>query len=183
MPIVPLHSVSQDNWNEVLHDIFVHVMPLQLTQAAHDANDVINSTIAFVRSRGSQWDAAWPFLVMLCYWHQHWHHLMLMALSMLPLFLLGQDNHEQVSMTFSQVMVLPLVSLSHYANSLIYDIILFVKMIKTRCSMVFSSCHTIVTGSMRYQLHCQWHHCICKIKTTEMKWNMTFCSCDAIWCY
>ena len=44
----PLHSLAQDNQNEVHHDIFGHVTSLALALASHDADSFINGTIAFL---------------------------------------------------------------------------------------------------------------------------------------
>ena len=50
--VTPLHSLGQCNWNEVLHDNFDPVMPLELALVSHDTNCVINGIFAF---SGSQW--------------------------------------------------------------------------------------------------------------------------------
>ena len=51
MPMIssmaPLHSLGQDDQNEVQYDSAGHVMPFTL--ASHDADGVINVTIAFIR--------------------------------------------------------------------------------------------------------------------------------------
>ena len=45
--MVPLHSIGQDDQNEVQHD-FGHVISLALASAVHDANDIINGIIPFL---------------------------------------------------------------------------------------------------------------------------------------
>ena len=37
------YSLGQDNWNEVQHDFFGHVIPLVL--ASHDSYSIVNDTI------------------------------------------------------------------------------------------------------------------------------------------
>ena len=49
--IIPLHSLGQDNQNEVQHDSFGNVMPLALVLLLHNANDIINSSTEFLLSR------------------------------------------------------------------------------------------------------------------------------------
>ena len=61
MPIAPLHSLGQDNQNEVQHDIFGHVMPLALVLASCDANGIVNSTSAFLRARQLKLDSYPPW--------------------------------------------------------------------------------------------------------------------------
>ena len=40
-----LYSLGQDNWNEVQHDFFGHVIPLVLTLKLHDANSIVNAPL------------------------------------------------------------------------------------------------------------------------------------------
>ena len=49
MLMAPLHLGGQDNSSEVQHYVFDYVMPL--AQASHEADGIINSIIAFLRSR------------------------------------------------------------------------------------------------------------------------------------
>ena len=72
-PMAPL----QDNQNEVQQDLLGNVIPSAMALASHDADGIINGSIAFLRSRWLKWDAAWPFLVIWCHWQ--WHHLIPMA--------------------------------------------------------------------------------------------------------
>ena len=55
MPIVlsmaPLHSLGQDNSNEVQHDLFGHVTLLVLASASCIANSIVNDTIESLGSR------------------------------------------------------------------------------------------------------------------------------------
>ena len=51
LSMTPLHSLGQDSQNEMHHDIFGHVLPLEPGSASHDINNIINSTIAFLRAR------------------------------------------------------------------------------------------------------------------------------------
>ena len=45
---VPLHLLGQDNQNEAQHDFYSHIIPLVPASASHDADRVVNGTIAFV---------------------------------------------------------------------------------------------------------------------------------------
>ena len=47
---VPMHPLSQDNQNEVQHDIFGHVVSLATASILHDIDSIVITTIAFVRS-------------------------------------------------------------------------------------------------------------------------------------
>ena len=49
-----LHFIGQDNFNEVSHDSFRHVMPLTLVFASCVFNCIVNGTIAFYRSQDDQ---------------------------------------------------------------------------------------------------------------------------------
>ena len=49
--MVPLHSLPQDDQNEVQDDIFEHVMPLKLAFTSGDADGAIISITAFLGSR------------------------------------------------------------------------------------------------------------------------------------
>ena len=49
--MVPLDLFSQDNQNEVKHDVFGHVMHLVLALATHDANGIVSGTTTFVSLR------------------------------------------------------------------------------------------------------------------------------------
>ena len=80
------------------------------------------------------------------------------------------------NMTFSHVMLLALASVSHAANSIISDTILFVRLDDQNKEQhaFFGHVTPLVLASHQWQWHCQWHHCICQIKTIEMRCNMTF---------
>ena len=71
-------------------------MPLMLVSVSHDTNNIINGTILFIRSRWSKGDVTRLFLVMWYHWHQHQHHVMPMALSIVPLHGFSQDNQNEV---------------------------------------------------------------------------------------
>ena len=51
--VVPLHSLGQDDQNEVQHYIFGHVTAWVPALASHDISGVNNGIIAFPRSRQS----------------------------------------------------------------------------------------------------------------------------------
>ena len=76
-----------------------------------------------IKLRGNMTIAAiWNF------WQWHQHHVMPMALSIAPLYSLGQDHCTNVQHNFlSILMPLMLVSMSHNANSVIDGTILFVR--------------------------------------------------------
>ena len=84
LPITPLYSLHQDNWNSVQHNFFGYLMLLVLMSVSHEANSVSNGAITFVRSRWWKWDAALLFWscnaigasisIMWCQWHYQFHH-------------------------------------------------------------------------------------------------------------
>ena len=51
LSMATLHSLFQDNLNEVPYDLFGHVIPLILLSVLHDVTEIINSTITFPTSR------------------------------------------------------------------------------------------------------------------------------------
>ena len=59
--MIHLHSLGQDDWNEVQHYFFGHVMQLVLASVSHDVNGIANGTTAILRSRLSKWGATWCF--------------------------------------------------------------------------------------------------------------------------
>ena len=70
------HSPDIDNQNEVKHDFFGHVLLLVPVLASCEVNAIVNSTIAFLRSKRS----TWPFrscdiigASVSVAWHW-WHH-------------------------------------------------------------------------------------------------------------
>ena len=56
-----LHSLCLDDWKQVQHDFFGHVIPCVPSSASYDANDIINGTTAFLTSTWFKWNATWPF--------------------------------------------------------------------------------------------------------------------------
>ena len=54
LSMAPLHSLDQDNWNEVQPYSFGHAMPLAHALASHDTTGIGNGTTAFIRSRCSK---------------------------------------------------------------------------------------------------------------------------------
>ena len=59
--MAPSHFLGQDNQNEVQYDFFGYLMPLALE--SDDANAIVNSTTAILRSRQSKWGATWLFFI------------------------------------------------------------------------------------------------------------------------
>ena len=49
--IAPLHLLDQGNQKDVEHDSSSHMIPLVPTSVSHDADSIVNGTIAFVRLR------------------------------------------------------------------------------------------------------------------------------------
>ena len=49
LSMVPLHSLTQDNQNEVYPNFVGYVMPLALEFMSNDANNVINAITTFLR--------------------------------------------------------------------------------------------------------------------------------------
>ena len=49
--MVPLHSLGQDNQNEVQHDFFDQLKPLAPASESHNAGGIVNSTITILMSR------------------------------------------------------------------------------------------------------------------------------------
>ena len=54
LSIAQLHLLAQDAENEVQHYFFSHVKPLALVLSSHDADSIVNITMAFLRSRQSK---------------------------------------------------------------------------------------------------------------------------------
>ena len=74
--------------------LFGHVLPVL---ASHDTDGIIKSTIVFVSSWSSKWDTTWLFLSVIWHcWHWHQHYVISVALSIPPLYSLGQENWNSV---------------------------------------------------------------------------------------
>ena len=52
--MAPLHSLHQENLNEVQHDLLGDVMSLALALVSHNADSVINGNIAFPQAMQSK---------------------------------------------------------------------------------------------------------------------------------
>ena len=79
--MAPLNFLHQEDQNWMQHDLLGHVMSPAPASASSDANDIIHTTTGFVWSRLLKWGISW-LLVMWCIKCLHWHHVILMALSM-----------------------------------------------------------------------------------------------------
>ena len=138
-----IFSSCEDNLKQGGHDSFSHVTPFVFVSAAHDANDIISGSIAFLGQ--NHWnEVQHDSLALWCHWHQcqlppsvlvscdticphmmpqhfQWHHC-------IPL---GQDYQNEVQHDiFGHVK--PLMPVSHHAG----------------------------ISVMWHQHHFQWHHCI-----------------------
>ena len=58
--MVPLHSLGQDDQNEVQHDVLDHVTALAQASTSNYANGIVNGTITFLISKWSKWCAKSP---------------------------------------------------------------------------------------------------------------------------
>ena len=61
MSMASLHSLGQDDKNEVQHHFSCHGMPLALVLASHDAVSILSVTITFLRSRQLKLDVTLHF--------------------------------------------------------------------------------------------------------------------------
>ena len=97
--IAPLHLLGQDDWIEVYYDFFSHLTLLALASASYRANDIVNSTAVFIRSR-------W---LKQCQYNLYGHVIPLMLMSELhdgnsningthPFF--GQDDPNEIQHDF-----------------------------------------------------------------------------------
>ena len=43
LSVAPLYSLGLDNWNNVQHDLFGHLLPLMPVSVSHDASSIINA--------------------------------------------------------------------------------------------------------------------------------------------
>ena len=78
---IALYSVGKDNWNNMKHNIFGHLMSLMLVSVSCDANIIINGAIPFDRLIWAKGNVAWPFCacgaigamtsLLWCQWHHH----------------------------------------------------------------------------------------------------------------
>ena len=80
--------LGQDDRNKVQHDFIDHMM---LVLASHDTDDILSSMNAFVNLILSKWDGFFSHLTLLAS-----GIMMQMALSIAPLYLLGQENWNNV---------------------------------------------------------------------------------------
>ena len=59
--MAPLHSLGQDDWNEMQHDFLGLLTPLMPVSVSHTTFGIINGTTAFLRLRWSKWGVTWLF--------------------------------------------------------------------------------------------------------------------------
>ena len=64
-----LHSLCQDNWNNVQHYVFGHLMPL--APASCGSNDIVYGTNVQSLGHDDQNKVQHDFLIMQFHWHQH----------------------------------------------------------------------------------------------------------------
>ena len=132
------------------HNLLGHMMPLYMEAGSCDANSIVNGTIA-LKSHWSKW-MQHDFLVMWHHWHQHQHHIMLMALSRAPLHSLHLDDQSEVQHDFSgHVMPLVLVLASNDAVSIPNITITF---LRSRQLKLEVTCLFLVSWH-----NCHWHWC------------------------
>ena len=95
--IASLHSLGQDDKNEVQYDFTNHVMTLVMASMSCDTNT--NCSIVFLMSRELKW-VQYNFLVM--WHHQCWHqnHVIPRLSSMAPLHSLGEDYQNGLQHDF-----------------------------------------------------------------------------------
>ena len=110
-----LHSLGEDNWNQVKRPFWLCDVFGAGIFASHDAKRILNGTSASLRLRQSKWHVAWllrshdatAISIHITWYHWHWcchvillhwcqHHVMWTALSMAPLHYLGQENQNEV---------------------------------------------------------------------------------------
>ena len=70
-----------------------HVILLKLSSVSYDTNAIVNDTILFITLQSLKQGVA-ELWVMSHYWH--WHHVMPVALLIVPMHLLGGDNFHKV---------------------------------------------------------------------------------------
>ena len=98
--IVPLHFLGQEVWNEVQHDFFDHVMPLELALASHNAQLHHQLHLCIPQVKAIKMRCHMAFMVMWYHLHQCQHHMMPTATPLVPLPSLGQDYQNVVQHDF-----------------------------------------------------------------------------------
>ena len=90
--MAPLCSLGEDKWNKMWYD-FGHVMLIAPVPAPYYTVGIVNSTVLFVRSWWLKEGATW----LVC---QHWHHMAWMASPIILLYLLVQDDWNEIQHVF-----------------------------------------------------------------------------------
>ena len=100
--MAPLHSLGHNNKNEVKHDFFSYLMPLDTSTAVPcDATCIINgASVWFMKWR--DWNKVWHYMFWTCdaAGTKYQHHMKLIVLSVVQFFLLGQDDWNNVQLAF-----------------------------------------------------------------------------------
>ena len=153
-----LHSLGQDDRNEVQHDLSCHVMPLALILASHVSISIVKETATFLTSKKSKWQATW--LLWSCdtitiangiiWCHCYWCHMIPLASVLVlhdacriingTIIFLGHDDRSEVQHDFlGHMMPLALASASCDANTIYvwHHCIPYIKMIKMKCKHNF----------------------------------------------
>ena len=117
-------SLGEENWNEVCHDSFAHVMLLAPVWASHYTDGNVNSTVLFARLRWLK-QGTHDFSVT---WCKCWNHMTLMAALIQSLHLLVQDDqNEMQNEIFSYLTLLVLASASCDANGIVNNLTVLIR--------------------------------------------------------
>ena len=169
MPLVPVSAsldangiiafLGQDDRNEVHHHFPCHVMQLTLVLASHDAISILNVIIIFLRSRQSKLDITWFFwsrnttatgIGIICHWC--WCH----------------------KMPIRSVLA------SHDANSIINDIIVFLRERQLKLYAIYVYGHVTPLASATHNTNDIISGTTTFLKSRQLKWDEKWLSwsCD-----
>ena len=106
--IPPKSFLVQDDQNKIQHYFFSHLILLALASGSYGANDIVNRTILFIRSRQLKQYETYLF-----------GHVM-------PLMLVSVSHDPEVS-SMAPLITLALALASHYGDSVINGILAFLR--------------------------------------------------------
>ena len=138
----------------VQHDLFGHVMPVL---AYHDTwwHHQWHHCISIIKIIKMECNIT--LLVMWCIWWWHWHHVILMALSIAQLHLLAQDDQNKVQHDyFGDDMSSAPVLTSYHANGIVNGTTVFIRSRQSKWGATWCLGHVmpLVLGLTSYDSTC-----------------------------
>ena len=164
LSMAPLYLLGQDAWNEMQYYFFGHVIPLAVVSASHDADNIMDVNIVFIKLIQSKWGATQlcchvtPLLLMLATSDTN-------TIITAPLHSLVQDDRNNWQHVFDHITPMLLMLASFDPYTIISGTTIFVRSRQSEQGVTwfFLQCDHfgIRIRITWYRWHLQWYHCLC----------------------